>query len=52
MAEGNPQNENELFEVLEVGWKNLPTDFLTNLVESMPRRCQAVINNDGMPTKY
>lgn len=52
VADRNPQNENELFQVLEVGWINLPTDFLTNLVESTPRRCQAVIKNGGMPTKY
>jgi hypothetical protein len=52
LEDRNSSNEDELFQVLEVGWKSLSTEFLKNLVESMPRRCQAVIDNEGLPTKY
>lgn len=52
VTDRNPTDEDGLFKILRVGWKNLKPDFLMNLVESMPRRCQAVIDNDGLPTKY
>jgi transposase len=48
----NPSNEAELFQILKDGWKNLSIDTLHNLVESMNRRCQAVIESNGMPTRY
>lgn len=47
-----PNNKDELFEVLLKAWRELPNELLTNLVESMPRRCQAVINAKGYATKY
>lgn len=46
------KNENELFEVLKKGWEDLSVDVLGSLVESMPRKCQAVIDSKGFPTKY
>jgi hypothetical protein len=45
-------NEEELFQVLQREWQLLPTDLLERLVESMPRRCQAVIDSKGFATKY
>jgi transposase len=45
-------NESELFEILERGWKELDINLLTNLVASMPRRCQAVLESKGFATKY
>ena len=42
----------ELMEILQEGWKNLSPTLLRNLVESMPRRCQAVIDAKGAATKY
>ena len=48
----DPNNEDELFEMLKEGWQNIELDTLQNLVQSMPRRCQAVIDNNGLPTKY
>jgi transposase len=45
-------SEEELFKVLEEGWNALPVDLLTRLVESMPRRIQAVIDAKGDATKY
>jgi transposase len=47
-----PQTDDQLFEILEDTWKSIPITYLKNLVESMPRRCQAVLDNDGLPTKY
>lgn len=42
----------ELFNCLQDAWKNLPLTDLAALVESMPRRCQAVIDANGLHTKY
>lgn len=45
-------SEEELFIVLEEAWKNLEPELLTSLVNSMPRRCAAVIASKGRPLKY
>ena len=47
-----PQNEAELLEILQEGWRNLPTDLLEHLSDSMPRRIEAVIAARGFATKY
>lgn len=47
-----PQNEEELFQLLQQAWSHLSTDFLAKLVSSMPRRCQSVIDNNGNATKF
>ena len=52
LSHRTPQNEAELFAVIESGWNALDQPLLQSLVESMPRRCQAVIDNRGYPTKY
>ena len=46
------KNENELFEVLQRGWEALSIEYLHSLIESMPRRCKAVVKAKGMPTKH
>ena len=51
-AEPRPRNEDELFEVLKRGWESLSIEHLHSLIESMPRRCKAVVEAKGMPTKY
>ena len=33
-------------------WQATSTDFLANLVDSMPSRCKAVIASEGHLTKY
>ena len=33
-------------------WSEIPKDIIDYLIESMPRRCQAVIDNKGFATKY
>ena len=47
-----PNNEEELFDVLQEAWKRIPIQTLEDLVDSMPRRCQAVIDSNGNTTKY
>ena len=42
----------ELFEELKAAWEALPVETLTSLVDSVPRRLQAVIDAKGYPTKY
>ena len=41
----------ELWERLQKAWYKLDSSVLTNLVESMPRRLNAAIDNKGYPTK-
>jgi transposase len=48
----HPKNLNELMEVLLEEWGKIEPEVLTNLVESMPRRVQAVIDSHGNPTRY
>ena len=45
-------SEDELFQVLKDGWDSLPAEYLESLVDSMPRRCNAVIQARGNGTKY
>lgn len=45
-------SEAELFQCLQEGWNSLPVSLLSKLVASMHDRCQAVIDNKGLPTKY
>ena len=33
-------------------WRSLPKKYADNLVESMEKRCHAIINNGGDWTKY
>ena len=47
-----PKNKNELIEVVKQEWNNISNNTLINLVESMPCRVKAVIENKGNPTKY
>ena len=45
-------NEEELFEALQAQWQALEPELLAKLVGSMPKRCAAVIESKGYPTKY
>lgn len=47
-----PRNLNELFEKLTEIWKSMDINYLQKLIDSMPQRCQAVIDAKGMYTKY
>jgi transposase len=45
-------NVQELKMLLLEAWNNLAPQVLHKLVESMPRRCEAVLKSKGWPTKY
>lgn len=45
-------NKDALFQAVNNIWNSLPTELIHKLVESLPRRCQAVINAKGYATKY
>jgi len=47
-----PKNPNDLWEILQEEWLKLDINKYKNLVDSMPRRIEAVIINKGNPTKY
>lgn len=42
----------ELMSALKEEWDRIPLDVLIGLMDSMPRRCQAVIDAKGYSTKY
>jgi hypothetical protein len=44
--------EDQLMEVLTEAWNALPDTVLTSLVDSMPNRCQEVIDSNGFATRY
>ncbi|PIO62280.1 hypothetical protein TELCIR_16172 [Teladorsagia circumcincta] len=46
------RNEDEKFLQLKAAWENIPQEKIDKLIESMPRRCQAVIDAKGFATKY
>lgn len=47
-----PTNLNDLFNKIKEIWESIPIDVCIKLIDSMPRRCQAVIDSKGYPTKY
>lgn len=48
----NPSNKDELWTFIKAAWENIPIKTCQALVDSMPRRCLAVIKNNGHATKY
>ena len=45
-------NHNDLFSKIKETWDSIPIDVCINLVDSMLRRCQAVLDCKEYPTKY
>uniref|UniRef100_A0A8R1IUS2 Uncharacterized protein n=1 Tax=Caenorhabditis japonica TaxID=281687 RepID=A0A8R1IUS2_CAEJA len=45
-------NANQKFAQLEAARKSIPMTVVQTLLDLMPRRCQAVIDAKGYPTKY
>uniref|UniRef100_A0A8R1HM74 HTH_Tnp_Tc3_2 domain-containing protein n=1 Tax=Caenorhabditis japonica TaxID=281687 RepID=A0A8R1HM74_CAEJA len=45
-------NVDQKFSQLEAAWKTIPLSIVDTLLDSMPRRCQAVIDAKGFATKY
>ena len=52
LKERDCNTEEQLYQIIKEGWEALEPDLLTKLADSMPRRCQAVIDNKGYATKY
>lgn len=51
-SKGSPNNTQELFRILQEEWYKLPNELSMNLLDSIPRRCQAVIDVNREMTKY
>ena len=47
-----PRNLHALANALVEEWEQLPLVVINNLIESMPRRCEAVRRSRGGPTRY
>ncbi len=45
-------NIQQLRDVIMEEWKRMPATTCADLVNSMPRRIKAVLDNNGAPTKY
>lgn len=52
VREQNPRNINELKEIVKQEWDKIDPQLTKNLVESMSRRCQAVIEAKGGHINY
>lgn len=48
----NCTNRMEFFESLKEEWAKTPLERIEALIDSMPRRCEAVIASNGYATKY
>ena len=48
----NPSNVEELWTYLKQEWEKISVDECSNLINSCGRRCQAVIDSNGLHTKY
>lgn len=48
----NVKNADEFFNRIKDAWYAIPQVTINNLIESMPRRCKAVIDSKGFATKY
>lgn len=46
------RNKEELWQEILKAWKAIPVERCQNLINSMPRRCEAVLKNNGHATKY
>lgn len=48
----NVKNADDFFKRVQTAWNEVPPNIIQNLIESMPRRCKAVVKNKGFATKY
>ena len=49
---GERMSYDRLRRAVREAWEAVPQEYLTELLESMPKRCQAVIDANGMHTKW
>lgn len=52
IKEEKPTNKLQLIAVIKRAWQSIPVDRCERLIDSMPRRCAAVIKNFGYATGY
>ena len=52
VEELNPKTEEQLIECIFDVWDNIDIALIHKLIDSVPSRLQAVIENEGFPTKY
>lgn len=50
--EQHPSNKEELWTAAKEAWQQISVDRCRRLVDSMPRRCAAVLRSRGHPTRY
>jgi hypothetical protein len=48
----NAQTEEQLKKAVQIEWEKIPITYLQNLANSMPQRCQEVIDHQGHTTHY
>lgn len=48
----SPTSKHDLYQKIQEEWEKIPTDYCAKVVESMPKRINAVIKAKGGPTKY
>jgi len=46
------KNQTELFNILKEEWFNTNPERINKLIDSMPRRVDAVLKNKGNPSRY
>ena len=46
------RNGDDLFVELEKQWNSITMTYVDKLIDSMPKRCSAVLKNNGYATKY
>ena len=52
MERRKPNNCKELEQFMAEEWNNIPNTVLINLVDSMKRRCELIIENNGDRIPY
>lgn len=52
VSKKSPTSKPQLWKVVQEAWGQIPLKRCQDLVDSMPRRCEAVIANKGFTTKY
>jgi len=47
-----PRNAHELWVAVQEEWQNIDMNFINSLIDSMPRRVEALYRAQGGPTRY
>ncbi|VCU40210.1 Bgt-50963 [Blumeria graminis f. sp. tritici] len=46
------RTQDSLRKIVKEVWDSVSSEYLVRLIQSMPARCQAVVDADGGPTRY